>query len=142
MAKKVIFRLIIFLQLLIFSIPSAFAEPCRDVVGYFASWKWYKRDKLVNPQTIRYSNYTSINYAFFKPLSNGSIVSGDLYADETLLSGKEVFINGTFERDESTSLVYNAHRNGVSIIASIGGYTWSGNFPAIAADAMKRKKFA
>ncbi len=141
MVKKVIFKILIFLVLIIFS-GNAFSQPCREVVGYFASWKWYKRNKLVNPETIRYSNYTIINYAFFKPLPDGNIISGDFFADATLLLGKENYNGCMSRRDETTSLVYNAHLHGVKVIASIGGYTWSANFPGIAADATKRRRFA
>lgn len=126
----------------VFIFMEAPAQPCREVVGYYASWKWYKRNKLVNPESIRYSNYTIINYAFFKPEDDGSIVSGDAFADATLLLGKEISINGKGQRDVTTSLPYCAHRNGVKVVASIGGYTWSKPFSQIAADKVKRKRFA
>ncbi len=114
----------------------------REVVGYFASWKWYKRNKLVNPLTIDYSKYTTINYAFFKPEANGSISDGDAWADKNILLGTVVTQNGVTRHDPSTSLIVNAHKNNVKVIASIGGWSWSSDFPAIAADISKRNRFA
>ena len=65
------------------------AQPCKEVVGYYAGWKYHKRNKLVNPGTIIYSNYTIINYAFFKPLPNGQVVAGDPYTDNLILLGSQ-----------------------------------------------------
>jgi GH18 family chitinase len=112
-----------------------------EMVGYYASWKWYQRDKLVNPLTINYKNYTIINYAFFKPLENGDVVEGDSYADEILLLGNPSMQNGKTINDTGSSLVVNAHRNNVKVILSIGGGKWSTAFATIANDSLKRKRF-
>ncbi len=114
----------------------------REIVGYYASWKWYKRGKLVNPLTIDYSKYTIINYAFFKPGSQGTISEGDAWADKNILLGKVISSNDITRHDASTSLIVNAHKNNVKVIASIGGWSWSSDFPAIAADKTKRERFA
>src|SRR5690242_12040304 len=132
--------LIIFLLFIV--VNPAHANTCREVVGYYAGWKWYKRNKLVNPQTIDYSRYTIINYAFFKPLENGSVSEGDEWADKNILLGNVVTRNGVVTYDRSSSLVLNAHQHGVKVFGSIGGWTYSSVFPAIAADPLKRKKFA
>jgi chitinase len=42
----------------------------------------------------------------------------------------------------NTSLVDNAHDNNVKVVISVGGWTMSGNFPSIAADADRRANFA
>src|SRR5688572_9582695 len=134
-------RYFILFLLIIFTIPVESA-PCREVVGYYAGWKWYKRNKLVNPRTIDYSRYTIINYAFFKPLSNGEVIEGDPWADKNILLGNSFLKNGVETFDTSGSLVTQAHLNGVKVVGSIGGWTWSSVFPGIAADGIKRRKFA
>lgn len=116
------------------------AQPCKEVVGYYPNWQWYDRNKLVNPQSIDYSKYSIINYCFFVPEANGSISSHDAWADENLLLGEINWSTGGYV--PGTSIVFNAHANGVKILPSIGGWTLSSNFPGIAADPVKRSTFA
>jgi chitinase len=114
--------------------------PCKEVVGYYPNWQWYDRSKLVRPATIDYSKYTVINYAFFNPQLNGTISLTDAWADENLLLGPMNWqIN---EPDVTQSLPYLCHQNGVKILASIGGWTLSNNFPTIAASPLGRETFA
>ena len=118
----------------------ATAQTCKEVVGYYPNWQWYDREKLVNPQSIDYSKYSILNYCFFKPEVDGTISSHDPWADENLLLGEPDWQNGGYI--PGTSIVYQAHSNGVKILPSIGGWTLSGNFPGIAADPVKRATFA
>jgi len=111
-----------------------------EVVGYYPNWQWYDRNKLVNPQTIDYSKYTILNYAFLNPQSDGTIDLFDPWADENLLLGTPDWNNGGHL--PNTSLIDIAHANNVKVLPSIGGWTLSDNFPAIAADAQKRATFA
>ncbi len=128
------------------------AQPCREVSAFYPSWKWYDRGRLVNPSTIDYSKYTIINYAFLEPETDGTISLFDPYADKTLLVGeispsapraykssKKIFKDWHIE---GTSLVENAHANGVKVIASIGGWTMSKHFSTIAESEQKRRTFA
>lgn len=141
MKRKHSFLIQLFLILLlgIFS-KSAFAQPCKEVVGYYPNWQWYDRNKVVNPQSIDYSKYSIINYCFFKPEADGSISSHDAWADENLLLGQPDWQNGGYI--PGTSIVFQAHSHGVKILPSIGGWTLSDNFPSIAADPLKRATFA
>ncbi|MBL0343248.1 MAG: hypothetical protein IPP71_21735 [Bacteroidetes bacterium] len=133
----------IFVVLLSLSfVTNSAALPCHEVVGYYAGWKWYKRNKLVNPETIDYSKYTIINYAFFKPLEDGTVIEGDAWADKNILLGVESKKAGSALNEIKSSLVYQAHLNDVKVIASVGGWTYSSVFPQIAADPAKRKQFA
>ncbi len=129
------------------------AQPCREVIGYFPSWKWYHRQQLVNPATIDYSNYTIINYAFFEPNPDGSVSPFDPMADKNLLLGKIAPTappgygrQKDFGKAEwhlpGTSLVELAHAKGVKVFVSIGGWTLSQHFSPIAASAEKRRRFA
>jgi GH18 family chitinase len=113
---------------------------CKEIVGYYPNWQWYDRAQLVNPATIDYSRYTIINYAFFSPQTDGSINSTDAWADENLLLGQPDWQNGGYL--PNTSIVDLAHNSGVEVLPSIGGWTLSDNFPAIAASATTRTAFA
>lgn len=127
--------------LILVSISKSFAQqPCKEIVGYYPSWQWYDRNKLVNPQTIDYSKYTILNYAFLKPEVDGSISLFDSWADENLLLGENDWANGGYI--PNTSLISKAHSNNVKVLPSIGGWTLSDNFPGIAADPVKRQNFA
>jgi chitinase len=122
------------------SVSKSFAQPCKEIVGYYPSWQWYDRNKLVNPQTIDYSKYTILNYAFLKPEVDGSISFFDSWADENLLLGQIDWASGGYV--PNTSLISKAHSNNVKVLPSIGGWTLSDNFPGIAADPVKRQTFA
>lgn len=129
------------------------AQPCREVIGYYPGWKWSKRNYLVNPQTIQYDRYTTINYAFFEPLPDGRVVPFDGATDKTILLGQpnedapagylgnRSLCNPSFH-DRRSSLVYQAHQHGVKVSLSIGGWTLTKNFPSIAASEVKRQTFA
>lgn len=131
----------IFVAFLLFSFFfNSKAQNCKEIVGYYPNWQWYDRGGLVKPSTIDYSKYTVINYAFFKPETNGSISSWDSWADDNLLLGP---MNWSINLPDSTqSLPYRCHQNNVKLLISIGGWTLSDNFPSIAASATKRANFA
>lgn len=129
---------IVFISLMSFVVS---AQNNKTIVGYYPNWQWYDRANLVNPELIYYEKYTIINYAFFSPQSDGNIVSVDAWADEQLLLGPMIWWPDP-HNDSTKSLPYLAHQHGVKVLPSIGGWTLSGNFPAIAADPDKRQNFA
>ncbi len=129
------------------------AQPCREVIGYYPSWKFYDRQQLVNPATIDYSKYTILNYAFFEPRPDGSVVPFDPRTDKLLLLGEidPAAPPGYASRKDfgqaewhvpGTSLVDRAHGHGVKVFVSIGGWTLSQHFSGIAANAERRRRFA
>lgn len=129
-------------------------SPCREVVGYYPNWQWYDRTKLVNPQTIDYSKYSILNYAFFKPLPDGSITILDPWADKNLLLGPinwSVAPAGYDTAYDFGNPAYHqpgqqfstiCHQHGVKLLPSIGGWTLSDELPGIASNAQKRAAFA
>ncbi len=129
-------------------------EPCKEVIGYYPGWQWYDRDKLVNPETIDYAKYTIINYAFLYPLADGTLTITDPWSDKNLLLGAidwgtaPLGYESSYDLGNSdyhipnTSLVYHAHENDTKVMISLGGWTLSSDFPAIAADPTKRTNFA
>jgi GH18 family chitinase len=122
------------------SILSLTAQPCKEVVGYYPTWRWYERSGLVRPATIHYQKYSTIVYAFFAPNPTGTITATDDYANQNILKGQ--FDLSTGNLIPNTSLIDLAHRNGVKVTLSIGGQNNSEHFTTIAADATKRAAFA
>lgn len=130
------------------------AQPCKEVIGYYPGWQWYDRTKLVRPETIHYSKYTIINYAFLYPLPDGTITITDPWGDKNLLLGSinwslaPAGYDSSFDlgnpafHNPGTSLIYHAHEQGVPVLISLGGWTLSSNFPGVAADPVKRANFA
>lgn len=124
----------------LFLLPTTiFSQNTKEIIGYYPNWQWYDRGNLVNPLSIDYSKYTVINYAFFSPQLDGTIISTDTWADENLLLGQPDWANGGYL--PNTNIVDLAHNNGVKILPSIGGWTLSSNFPSIAADPTIRANF-
>ncbi len=118
------------------------AQPCRTVIAYYPNWQWYDRAKLVDPFSLKYQDYTIINYSFFKPEASGLVTFTDAWADENLLLGQINWSTTPPTYYPNTSIIDRAHNAGVKVLASIGGWTLSANFPAIAASATNRAIFA
>ncbi|MGA9121130.1 MAG: glycosyl hydrolase family 18 protein [Bacteroidota bacterium] len=111
---------------------SSMAQPLqKEIIGYFPSWKWSSRENLVRPTTIPYDKLTMINYAFFTPLNDGSIVGINPTGDSLYLyCGRD------------SSLATLAHAHGVKVVLSLGGWDNSENFPHVASTAPLRAAFA
>jgi chitinase len=116
------------------------AQPCHEIIGYYPSWQWYDREKMVRPATIKYKKYSIINYAFFQPQPDGSLKGTDAWADQNLLEGEVDW--KTKKSNPATSLVTLAHQNKVKVMISVGGWTLSEVFPALSANPITRANFA
>merc|ERR1719293_24476 len=138
----------------------------KTVIGYYASWQWYDRNKFADPQKIDFTKYDRINYAFFQPDAEGNLFGTDEWADPQLLWGPIDWSGGgtekcSWDKPESWpdrkdgSVQYNcqnfqlekgilhlAQSKGVEVMPSIGGWTLSDFFPGIAASPQKRRHFA
>ncbi len=110
-----------------------------NVIGYFTNWGIYG-DQPYTARDVQYQNLTHIQYAFFKPEADGRISSFDEYADEQILLGEMVRSPAEYH-DSTTSLIYLAHKNNVKVLASIGGWTGSSDFPSLAGSAVSRSNF-
>ena len=138
--RKSSFRLLIVVLFLNFT---GFAQQgCKEIIGYYASWLMYQRGGAVVPESIDYSKYSIINFSFFYPDSMGNITGTDPWADTLLLRGKINWSKPQPAYYPNTSLVDFAHLWGVKLMVSIGGWTLSDNFPAIAADPARCAHFA
>lgn len=130
----------VFVCFLLFILGFPLLSVARDIIGYFPSWKWQDRNHLVNPSTIPFHKLTIINYAFFIPQEDGTLVGMVPEADEHLLKDTIDSLSGQVL--PNSSLISRAHQQGVKVMLSIGGWTDSDNFPQIAADPQKRANFA
>ncbi len=112
----------------------------REVVGYYPAWSYVDRDTLVTPLRLPYEKLTVINYAFFVPLPDGRLVGRNPEVDDVILLGTPDPATGAIRPE--TGLSFLAHRHGVKLLLSLGGWDASGNFPAVAADPERRRTFA
>ncbi|MCL4102256.1 MULTISPECIES: glycoside hydrolase family 18 protein [unclassified Fibrobacter] len=101
-------------------VAAAVAAPFK-VVGYYPSWAQYSQ---FFPKDVRYQFVTDIHYASLAPAEDGSIA----YADESDAANFE-------------ELAKLSSENGVSLVASIGGFENEGNLKAIAGDDSKLSAF-
>ena len=127
--RRSLFGMILLFLLLPSSVPGQ--NTGKEVIGYFPSWKWKSTDNPLTPARISYAKLSTINYAFFVPLPDGSIVGKDS-------AGDRLYLQGT----PDASLVSLAHRHQVRVLLSIGGWDDSENFPAVASTATIRRVFA
>jgi chitinase len=112
----------------------------KEIIGYYPSWKWKTRDNLVTPARIPYKKLTIINYAFFYPLADGTLAGRDPVGDDLYLKGEKDAATGGYK--PGTALVELAHRKGVKVVLSLGGWEESYNFPEVAVSESKRAHFA
>ena len=133
----------------------------KRIIGYFAGWQWYDRDKLANPDNMDFTKVQRVNYAFFQPDALGNIYGTDRWGDPQLLFGPYVpFMEGgaftgvqrcSYDgpaevncayHERERGLIHLAHSQGAEVYPSIGGWTLSQHFPALSADPVARDTFA
>lgn len=110
-----------------------------NVVGYFINWGIYGT-RPYTAQDVPYDKLTHIQYAFFLPEIDGTISSSDENADEQILLGDMIWWPDE-THDSTTSLVFLAHQKNVKVLASVGGWTGSSSFPALAGSVATRSQF-
>ncbi len=130
--------------LLIFGcvLTTSYSHPNKEVIGYYPGWRQWDRSFLVKPTTIDFNKFTIVNFAFLAPHPDGKI---SLYPDGStddlaILKGEKIWWPEGYKA--GTSLSENAHKRGTKVLASIGGWSLSNDFPSIASAATSRDKFA
>lgn len=148
-------RILIFPLFLLLCSCMGEAQPAQKLVyGYYPSWRWYERGKLVRPATLDYSRYQVINYAFLNLEADGSISLIDPWADKNLLLGpiNRSLAPADYEkrRDPGNPAWHKpgkrfsdyAHKNNVRFLVSIGGWAHSTHYASVAANPATRARFA
>ena len=131
--------------------PPAEALPGQGlIVGYFAQWTIYRRGYLVRhvAESGAADRLNVINYAFAAPDENGLCASLDTFADwgkrfdaaesvDGVADTVSQPLKGNFKQLLKLKQMYPNLR----VLISLGGWTESYRFSAIAADEAKRKAF-
>ncbi len=132
----------------------------KTIIAYYASWQWYDRNGLAEPSNLDHSKVTRYNFAFFQINKGGDIWGTDAWGDPIVLYGPFDWTATPGQGVEHCSwnhpgappschghhyekgLIGQAHKAGVEVYPSIGGWTLSDPFPALAARPEARRKFA
>lgn len=137
----------------------------KNIVGYYPTWKAHQ----YTPEDVAWDKITELDYSFYAPDAQGKLhVTGGLqgesekkqFIDNILLYGPtskkgiKKCLSNIDIKDKVTqqctthapgakkkSLIHLAHKNGVKVFASIGGWTMSKHFYSIAKDPKKIKTF-
>ncbi|KAJ1328089.1 Glycosyl hydrolases family 18 [Microdochium nivale] len=109
---------------------------------YWTNWSGYGRQ--FPPQKLRPGLMNQIIYAFLNVRANGTVFSGDTWADieqRHPTDSLNATGNNVYGAVKQIGLIKKNNRH-IKVLLSIGGATWSTNFSAAAGSAATRANFA
>ncbi|OZJ02116.1 hypothetical protein BZG36_04733 [Bifiguratus adelaidae] len=121
------------------------------IAGYFVDWAIYARNYNVVDVARQSDKLTHILYAFANLQQDGKVILGDAWADTDKHFDASLTVDGKGDswNDSGDNLYGNFKQflllkkqaRHLKVSLSIGGWTWSTNFSAVAADPAKRHVF-
>lgn len=118
--------------------------PAYRNVMYYGEWSIYAGQKYFYPSKIDGSQITHLNFAFLDMDANGDLVLCDEHADfQTILPEQQGLTYGEpYAGVLGAMTILRSKYPNMKIGISVGGWTRSGDFAAVAADPAKRSNFA
>ncbi|KAJ0313493.1 Chitinase 4 [Colletotrichum fioriniae] len=115
------------------------ASGYRNVL-YFTNWGVYGAN--YQPADIPADKVTHLLYSFADIQTDGTVVSSDPYSDtQRQYSGDDNQAGNAYGCVKQLYALKKQNRQ-LKLVLSIGGWTWSSKFPAVAASDTARKQFA
>lgn len=117
--------------------------PYRNVM-YYGEWSIYAGQKYFYPSYIDGSLITHLNFAFLDVDANGDLVLCDEHADFLAVLPEQggLTYGDPYAGVLGAMAILRAKYPNMKIGVSVGGWTRSGDFAAVAADPIKRNNFA
>lgn len=121
------------------SMPTSAGSHGKTIVGYYASWQWYDRQKKAAPENMDFTKVQRVNFAFFQTDETGNMWGTDNWADPNLLfgpynwnpsAGSKEYCSWDYPTSKvcnyhhyEKGLIHLVHAAGAEIYPSIGGWT-------------------
>lgn len=123
--------------------PAAEAPQYRTVV-YYGEWSIYAGQKYFYPSKIDGSQITHLNFAFMDVDKQGNLVLCDEHADFMAILPEQsgITYGEPYAGVLGAMVILREKYPNMKIGISVGGWTRSGDFPAMAANATTRMNFA
>ena len=112
---------------------------------YYGEWSIYAGQKNFYPSKMDPKLITHLNFAFLDMDSNGDLVLCDEYADFQIITLPElsgINYGAPYAGVLGALAILKIKNPHLKIGISVGGWTRSGDFPAVAGDKVKRQNFA
>ena len=110
------------------------------IIGYYPAWAVYARDYHV-PE-VRADLLTHINYAFLNISEQGDCILGDAYAEIDRFYEGDSWDAGALRGSFHQLQLLKEANPHLRTLLSIGGWTWSNQFSAVASTPESRARFA